>query len=92
VVTRYSPAASGFYPKDTPWRQMIAKKSAENAAMIRPQIRDDAAPANNSAPSAQKQTDDSHPIGSIPHAGRPQAYKPKSGSWGLHVRAESGEQ
>jgi 2-hydroxyacyl-CoA lyase 1 len=35
-----------FHPKDTPWRQMITKKAAENAAMIRPQIHDDEAPAN----------------------------------------------
>src|SRR6478672_11464771 len=25
-----------FHPKDTPWRQMISKKAAENAAMIAP--------------------------------------------------------
>jgi 2-hydroxyacyl-CoA lyase 1 len=36
-----------FHPKDTPWRQMIAKKAAENAAMIKPQIDDNEAPANN---------------------------------------------
>jgi 2-hydroxyacyl-CoA lyase 1 len=35
-----------FHPKDTPWRQMITKKAEENAAMIRPQIHDDEAPAN----------------------------------------------
>lgn len=35
-----------FHPKDSPWRQMITKKSTENAAQIRPQIDDDAAPAN----------------------------------------------
>jgi 2-hydroxyacyl-CoA lyase 1 len=35
-----------FYPKDTPWRSAIAQKSAENAAMIRPQIQDETAPAN----------------------------------------------
>src|SRR5246127_410227 len=33
-----------FYPKETPWRAAIAKKSAENAAMIAPQIADDSAP------------------------------------------------
>jgi 2-hydroxyacyl-CoA lyase 1 len=33
-----------FYPKETSWRQAIAKKSAENAAMIAPQIADDSAP------------------------------------------------
>ena len=30
-----------FHPKDTPWRQAIAKKAAENAAQIKPQIDDD---------------------------------------------------
>src|SRR6266704_1722094 len=35
-----------FYPKDTPWRQIITQKGAENAAQIRPQIHDDEAPAN----------------------------------------------
>src|ERR1700693_5302136 len=35
-----------FHPKASPWRQMIAKKSTENAATIQPQIDDDAAPAN----------------------------------------------
>jgi 2-hydroxyacyl-CoA lyase 1 len=34
-----------FHPKDTPWRQVIAKKTADNAAQIRPQIDDDQAPA-----------------------------------------------
>src|SRR5690242_8113151 len=33
-----------FYPKETPWRQAISKKSAENAAMIQPQKDDDSAP------------------------------------------------
>jgi len=33
-----------FYPKETPWRAAIAKKSAENAAMIAPQIADETAP------------------------------------------------
>ncbi|HVC63425.1 MAG TPA: thiamine pyrophosphate-binding protein [Acetobacteraceae bacterium] len=33
-----------FYPKETPWRAAITKKSAENAAMIAPQIADDSAP------------------------------------------------
>ena len=33
-----------FYPKETPWRAAIAKKSAENAAMIQPQKDDDSAP------------------------------------------------
>ena len=35
-----------FHPKDTPWRQTITQKATENAAQIRPQIDDDAAPAN----------------------------------------------
>jgi 2-hydroxyacyl-CoA lyase 1 len=35
-----------FYPKETPWRAAITRKSAENAAMIAPQIADDSAPAN----------------------------------------------
>jgi 2-hydroxyacyl-CoA lyase 1 len=34
-----------FHPNDTPWRQAIAKKTADNAAQIRPQIDDDHAPA-----------------------------------------------
>ena len=34
-----------FHPKDTPWRMALAKKSAENAASIKPQIDDDTAPA-----------------------------------------------
>src|ERR1700676_1865817 len=33
-----------FYPKETPWHAAIAKKSAENAALIAPQIADDSAP------------------------------------------------
>ena len=35
-----------FHPKDTPWRQTLTKKAAENAAKIKPQIDDDEAPAN----------------------------------------------
>jgi len=35
-----------FHPKDTPWRKMITQKAADNAEQIRPQINDDAAPAN----------------------------------------------
>jgi len=49
IVGQLNKALAGrqwFHPKDTPWRQMIAKKSAENAAMIKPQIHDDQAPAN----------------------------------------------
>ena len=34
-----------FVSRDSPWRQAIAKKTADNAAQIRPQIDDDAAPA-----------------------------------------------
>ena len=34
-----------FHPKDTPWRQALTKKSAENAASIKPQIDDDQGPA-----------------------------------------------
>ena len=34
-----------FHPKDTPWRQALSKKAAENAATIKPQIDDDQAPA-----------------------------------------------
>ena len=33
-----------FYPKETPWRAAIAKKSAENAAQIAPQIADNSTP------------------------------------------------
>src|SRR5512138_2451389 len=35
-----------FHAKDSAWRQAIARKTADNAAQIRPQIDDDAAPAN----------------------------------------------
>ena len=35
-----------FYPKDAPWRKLITQKAADNAEQIRPQINDDAAPAN----------------------------------------------
>jgi 2-hydroxyacyl-CoA lyase 1 len=34
-----------FHPKDTPWRQAITKKVAENAATIKPQIDDESSPA-----------------------------------------------
>ena len=49
IVGQLNAALAGrqwFRPKDTPWRQMITKKAEENAAMIRPQIHDDEAPAN----------------------------------------------
>src|SRR5581483_2696445 len=35
-----------FHPTDSAWRKALAKKAAENAAAIKPQIEDDAAPAN----------------------------------------------
>jgi 2-hydroxyacyl-CoA lyase len=35
-----------FYPKDTAWRKTLGQKIADNAEQIRPQINDDAAPAN----------------------------------------------
>jgi 2-hydroxyacyl-CoA lyase 1 len=34
-----------FHPKDTPWRQALTKKSAENVATIKPQVDDDQGPA-----------------------------------------------
>ena len=34
-----------FHPKDTPWRQALTKKAAENAATIKPQVDDDQGPA-----------------------------------------------
>ncbi|HSS87107.1 MAG TPA: thiamine pyrophosphate-binding protein, partial [Reyranella sp.] len=49
IMAQLNQALAGrqwFHPKDTPWRQMIAKKAEENAAQIRPQIHDDEAPAN----------------------------------------------
>src|SRR5271169_563926 len=49
IVGQLNRALAGrqwFYPKDAPWRQVITKKAAENAAQIRPQIHDDEAPAN----------------------------------------------
>src|SRR5262245_12953968 len=47
IVGQLNKALQGrqwFYPKETSWRQAIAKKSAENAALIAPQIADDSAP------------------------------------------------
>ncbi len=35
-----------FHPQDTPWRKALTEKQAANAAQIKPQIDDDAAPAN----------------------------------------------
>jgi 2-hydroxyacyl-CoA lyase 1 len=49
IVGQLNKALAGrqwFHPKDTPWRQMITKKAAENAATIKPQIDDDEGPAN----------------------------------------------
>ncbi|HTT78909.1 MAG TPA: thiamine pyrophosphate-binding protein, partial [Stellaceae bacterium] len=34
-----------FHPKESPWRQTIAQKTADNVATIRPQVEDDSAPA-----------------------------------------------
>jgi 2-hydroxyacyl-CoA lyase 1 len=33
-----------FHPKESPWRQMIAKRTAENVATIKPQIDDETSP------------------------------------------------
>src|SRR5207248_1231982 len=33
-----------FHPKESQWRQMIAKKTADNVETIRPQVEDDSAP------------------------------------------------
>ncbi len=47
IMAQLNTAIAGrqwFYPKGTPWRDAIAKKSAENAAMIKPQIDDDSSP------------------------------------------------
>lgn len=49
IVGQLNKALEGrqwFHPKDTPWRQMITQKAADNAAQIRPQIDDDTGPAN----------------------------------------------
>jgi 2-hydroxyacyl-CoA lyase 1 len=35
-----------FHPTDSAWRKALSKKTAENAAAIKPQIDDDAGPAN----------------------------------------------
>src|SRR5947209_19480681 len=35
-----------FHPTDSVWRKALSKKAAENAATIKPQIDDDAGPAN----------------------------------------------
>jgi len=47
IVAQLNQALAGrqwFHPEGSPWRQAIAKKSAENAAMIAPQIADDSSP------------------------------------------------
>jgi 2-hydroxyacyl-CoA lyase 1 len=47
IVGQLNAALAGrqwFHPEGSPWRQAIAKKSAENAAMIAPQVDDDSAP------------------------------------------------
>jgi 2-hydroxyacyl-CoA lyase 1 len=47
IVAQLNQALAGrqwFHPEGSPWRQALAKKSAENAAMIAPQIADDSAP------------------------------------------------
>jgi 2-hydroxyacyl-CoA lyase 1 len=33
-----------FYPKGTPWRDALAKKAADNAEMIKPQVEDNSSP------------------------------------------------
>jgi 2-hydroxyacyl-CoA lyase 1 len=48
IMAQMNAALAGrqwFHPKESPWRQMISKKSAENAAQIQPQVDDDSAPA-----------------------------------------------
>jgi 2-hydroxyacyl-CoA lyase 1 len=47
IVSQLNAALAGrqwFHPAGSPWRQALAKKSAENAAMIAPQIDDDSSP------------------------------------------------
>ena len=47
IVAQLNAALKGrqwFHPEGSPWRQAIAKKAAENAAMIAPQIADDSSP------------------------------------------------
>ena len=48
IMAQMNAALAGrqwFHSKESPWRQMISKKSSENAAQIQPQIDDDSAPA-----------------------------------------------
>jgi len=47
IVGQLNQALAGrqwFYPKETAWRAAITKKSAENAALIAPQIADESSP------------------------------------------------
>ncbi len=47
IVAQLNAALTGrqwFHPEGSPWRQALAKKSAENAAMIAPQIDDNSSP------------------------------------------------
>ena len=47
IVGQLNAALAGrqwFHPEGSPWRQALAKKSAENAAMIAPQIDDNSSP------------------------------------------------
>ena len=47
IVAQLNASLTGrqwFHPEGSPWRQALAKKSAENAAMIAPQIDDDSSP------------------------------------------------
>jgi 2-hydroxyacyl-CoA lyase 1 len=47
IMAQLNQALAGrqwFHPEGSPWRDALAKKSAENAAMIAPQIDDDSSP------------------------------------------------
>jgi 2-hydroxyacyl-CoA lyase 1 len=47
IVAQLNASLTGrqwFHPEGSPWRQALTKKSAENAAMIAPQIADDSSP------------------------------------------------
>jgi 2-hydroxyacyl-CoA lyase 1 len=48
IMAQMNAALAGrqwFHPKESPWRQMISKKAAENAEQIKSQVNDDSAPA-----------------------------------------------
>ena len=48
IMAQMNAALAGrqwFHPKESPWRQMIGKKAAENAEQIKSQVNDDSAPA-----------------------------------------------